>query len=39
MNIDARTFAEEWVAAWNAHDLERILAHYSDEFKKREFIS
>lgn len=22
--------AEEWVAAWNAHDLERIVAHYED---------
>ena len=24
-------FAEEWVNAWNSHDLERILAHYDDE--------
>jgi hypothetical protein len=24
-------FAQEWVAAWNSHDLERILAHYSDD--------
>ena len=22
--------AEEWVAAWNAHDLELIMAHYED---------
>ena len=22
--------AEEWVGAWNAHDLERIVAHYED---------
>jgi hypothetical protein len=22
-------FAREWVAAWNSHDLERVLAHYS----------
>lgn len=29
----ARHFAEDWVAAWNAHDLERILAHYSDDFE------
>ena len=28
----ARRFAEEWIAAWNAHDLERILAHYTDDF-------
>jgi len=26
---EARTFAEEWVAAWNSHDLEAILAHYA----------
>lgn len=28
----ARQFAEEWIAAWNAHDLDRILAHYTDNF-------
>lgn len=27
----AQGFAEEWVAAWNSHDLERILAHYADD--------
>jgi hypothetical protein len=27
----AREFAQEWVDAWNSHDLERILAHYDDE--------
>jgi ketosteroid isomerase-like protein len=26
-------FAEEWIAAWNAHDLERILSHYTDDFE------
>ena len=26
----AQTFAREWVKAWNDHDLEAILAHYSD---------
>jgi ketosteroid isomerase-like protein len=31
----AREFAAEWIAAWNAHDLERILSHYSDEFEMR----
>jgi hypothetical protein len=25
----AHQFAEEWVAAWNAHDLEAILSHYA----------
>jgi len=27
----AWALAEDWVSAWNAHDLERILEHYSDE--------
>lgn len=30
---DARSFAAEWIEAWNAHDLDRILAHYSDDFE------
>lgn len=25
------TFAEHWVAAWNAHDLNLIMEHYEDE--------
>ena len=25
------TFAAEWVAAWNRHDLDAILAHYADD--------
>jgi len=29
----ARRFADEWIAAWNAHDLERVLAHYTDDFE------
>lgn len=29
----ALQFADEWIAAWNAHDLERILAHYTDDFE------
>lgn len=29
----AEHFAKEWVAAWNAHDLERILSHYEDDFE------
>jgi ketosteroid isomerase-like protein len=33
---DARSFAEEWVAAWNSHDLDRILSYYADEI---EFLS
>jgi ketosteroid isomerase-like protein len=30
---NGRHFAEEWTAAWNAHDLDRVLAHYSDDFE------
>lgn len=29
----ALRFAEEWIAAWNAHDLERILSHYTEDFE------
>ena len=28
---EALRFAQEWAAAWNARDLDRILAHYSDD--------
>ncbi|MEQ1546114.1 MAG: nuclear transport factor 2 family protein [Methylococcaceae bacterium] len=28
----AESFAKEWVHAWNSHDLELILSHYSDNF-------
>jgi hypothetical protein len=31
----ARAFAEEWVAAWNSGDLERIFSHYADDFEMR----
>ena len=27
---EAREFAKDWIAAWNSHDLERIMAHYDD---------
>ena len=27
----AQEFARNWYAAWNAHDLERILSHYADD--------
>jgi SnoaL-like domain len=29
----AQTFATEWIASWNSHDLVRILRHYSDDFE------
>ena len=30
--IDARQFTREWIEAWNAHDLDAVLAHYADDF-------
>jgi len=33
---DATRLADEWFAAWNAHDLDAILAHYADDV---EFVS
>jgi ketosteroid isomerase-like protein len=29
----AKAFADEWVAAWNSHDMSRVLAHYTDDFE------
>lgn len=28
---DAQTFADDWVRAWNAHDVEAVLAHFTDD--------
>lgn len=34
MNAEqANALAQSWIAAWNAHDLPRILSHYSDDFE------
>ena len=30
---EALALAQDWIAAWNAHDLPRILAHYSEDFE------
>ncbi|MDQ6926152.1 MAG: nuclear transport factor 2 family protein, partial [Candidatus Eremiobacteraeota bacterium] len=30
---EARAFAKSWIDAWNAHDIEGILAHYTDDFE------
>jgi len=32
-SVWAGNFADEWIAAWNAHDLERIFSHYTDDFE------
>jgi hypothetical protein len=29
----ADRFADEWIAAWNARDLPRVLSHYEDDFE------
>lgn len=29
----ANRFAADWIAAWNSHDLDRVLAHYADDFE------
>ena len=31
MRVDAIKFTREWVRAWNAHDVEAVLAHFDDE--------
>ena len=28
---DAHSFVEAWVSAWNAHDVEAVLAHFRDD--------
>lgn len=32
-NEFAKQFAREWIEAWNSHDLERVFAHYADNFE------
>jgi ketosteroid isomerase-like protein len=32
-DLFAKDFAQDWVEAWNAHDLPRVLAHYTDDFE------
>jgi hypothetical protein len=29
----AEAFATEWIEAWNAQDLSRVLSHYTDDFE------
>lgn len=30
---EAEAFATEWIAAWNSHDLARVLSHYAPDFE------
>jgi hypothetical protein len=29
----AEHFATDWIESWNAHDLDRVLSHYGDDFE------
>ena len=29
----AEHFAADWIESWNAHDLDRVLSHYADDFE------
>jgi hypothetical protein len=29
----AEEFARDWVESWNSHEVERVLAHYADNFE------
>ena len=29
----ANQFAQKWIEAWNAHDIDRVLSHYTDDFE------
>jgi hypothetical protein len=31
--LEARHFASDWIAAWNARDLERIVSHYREDVR------
>lgn len=30
---DPHGFARRWIESWNAHDLDAVLAHYSEDFE------
>ena len=38
--MDATSFAKDWEAGWNSHDLDRILSHYHEDivFRSRKAI-
>jgi ketosteroid isomerase-like protein len=31
--MDAKHFASKWIESWNAHDLDDILSHYSEDIE------
>lgn len=30
---ELKAIAEDWITAWNAHDLDRIMSHYADDIE------
>lgn len=30
---EAKRLAEHWVGAWNSHDIDAVLTHYTDDFE------
>ncbi|MFH0785691.1 MAG: nuclear transport factor 2 family protein [Pseudomonadota bacterium] len=30
---EAKHFAETWISAWNSHDINAVLSHYTDDFE------
>ena len=32
LKVDPLKFSQEWIEAWNSHDLDRVLAHFSEDF-------
>jgi ketosteroid isomerase-like protein len=30
---EAKHFAENWISAWNGHDINAVLSHYTDDFE------
>jgi hypothetical protein len=34
MDIEfAKTFANHWIASWNAHDIDKIISHYAQQLE------
>ena len=31
VNLDAITFSQEWMRAWNAHDVDAVLGHFHED--------
>jgi hypothetical protein len=33
LQVNAKVFAQEWIEAWNSHDINAILSHYADDIQ------